>query len=206
MKNYFKNKLGEIARDTVNEFHEVSKEISWNLQNSVENTKRKVRASDLPKRVSAFHFPSRKNSDQIAYEHFRYRIETEIYTTYLKEGGYRYYALSLLNYVQSDMIHEHDLHTIWTYAYNSHLEPMQQQWQKLNQKILQLCEEKGGMHPRPENAELMKAMAIFSKRACEDNLHNIDQWEKETYCQALKNYVDALDKELLKVFEFDTTN
>lgn len=131
----------------------------------------------------------------------RKEVDWAIHRAYYKEGGFRYFGSNLKRYVKVVLPSETRLESMWAAGYNSCIQPMLQQLEKLEKELEALMPHSGTKMPTLEKKELLEKMRTFSTRAYQLRLHKDTDWEAEAYRQALRNYTEELSSQLLEPYQ-----
>lgn len=187
-----KEKLQSWARKQVDDIREISKEFSWSAKSFCKEYYRKgYTAAAKPAQP---HYPS-------AQHKLTEEMDRAIHRAYYQDGGFRFFACALRQYVMVAMQPEHDLETTWAAVYNTNLRPMLRQMDKLEQKLKDLRVQYDCEPLKLNNARLLEQMRILTEQIHRTHLDGNAGWSKEEYQQAAREYVSALNEQLLDRYQ-----
>lgn len=131
----------------------------------------------------------------------RKELDWAIHRAYYKEGGFRYFGSNLTRYVNVVLPSETGLEDMWATGYNSNIQPMLKQLEKLEKELEALQAHSDPNLPDLEKKELLEKMRTFCDMAYAQRLHTDTDWEAEAYRLALRNYTEELNRQLLEPYQ-----
>ena len=179
------------------------REISWDISWHGKKVLRKVKASlsGLTQQAAEDFAKTeeKKETPEKIRENVAAQLEKTVRRAYYKEGGVRYYGEKLARYVKLALPQEKDLFIMWAGCYNSSIAPMQRQLEKLEAELERIRTAAPVPVPDWEN-ELLAVMRRFGSLATRQNLHLEAGWTPESYRDAVTEYTQQLDAQLLSVW------
>ena len=133
-------------------------------------------------------------------QELREKLDWAIRRAYCKEGGYYFYGCNLVRYANAAMLAQEDLQTVWSAGYNSCIQPMLRQLEKLENEMDELLPPADRAHLELNHADLLEKMQAFRQLAYDWKLHSRMDLEPEAYRQALYRYAGELEEQLLTPF------
>ena len=127
-------------------------------------------------------------------------LDWAIHRAYYKEGGFRYFGDNLTRYVNVVLPSETSLDNMWAAGYNSCIQPMCRQLEKLEKELEALQAYSDPNLPDLEKKELLEKMRAFRDMAYAQRLHTDADWEAEAYRLALRSYAEELNRQLLEPY------
>jgi len=207
-----KDKLQKWARDKGETLQEISQDISWYGGKLWDKAKKSVQELEFGQRKSRapseeengaeegpenyFPAPDPQEEQQALHE----KLNWAIHKAYYKEGGFRYFGCNLVRYVNVVLPSEHNLEDMWAAGYNSCIQPMLRQLEKLEKELSSVLAHAGVQMPAVEKKMLLEKMRSFQHMAYEMRLDKETDWEPESYRQALRHYANTLNTQLLEPY------
>lgn len=134
-------------------------------------------------------------------ENLTKEMDRAIHRAYYKEGGFRFFGGLLLQYVKAVMPSQTELVHVWAGGYNSCIQPMLRQVDKLEGE-LEVIQNASDREPlERKNQGLLEKMRLFRFRAQTERLNSQENWELAEYKEALRKYAGDLDAQLLTVYQ-----
>lgn len=130
------------------------------------------------------------------------KLDQAVWRAYYAEGGYRFFAQHLVDYVTKALNRTQSVEEAWIGGYNSNIQPMLTRMQKLEHTMenLRLTY---GLEPFPlENEAMLEQMRAFAVRVKEDRLDQDTNWDLTAYIQTVQLYAQDLNERLLKPYPF----
>lgn len=207
-----KNKMSKWVREKGEILQEISQDISWYKEKLVEKAQNSNLGTDLLKKYREALPEQEPEEPQIVYipdpweeeKTLREKLDWAIRRAYCKEGGYRYYGCNLVRYVKVVLPSQTDFQTVWTAGYNSCIDPMLRQLEKLELEMGKLQPLSGKANLELENALLLERMRQFRQLAYDRKLHLDTDWELDDYRQVLTDYAEELNRLLLTPFKLQS--
>lgn len=205
-----KDKLQKWAREKGETLQEISQDISWYGGKLWDKAKKSVQGLELGQLKSRAPSGEENGNEDDLTDFFpvpdpweeerelRENLNWAIHRAYYKEGGFRYFGCNLLRYVNVVLPSETVLENMWAAGYNSCVQPMLRQLEKLETELTSLLAHAGREMPAVENEELLEKMRAFQHMAYQMRLDTEAGWEPESYRQALRHYAGELNRQLLE--------
>lgn len=205
-----KKNLSKWVREKGDILQEISQDISWYGEKLKDKAKKGLKGME----PGRFHpnTPSDKETEECLTDFFPVpdpweeaeslcrELDWAIHRAYYKEGGFRYFGDNLTRYVNVVLPSETSLDNMWAAGYNSCIQPMCRQLEKLEKELNALMAHSVPELPDLENKDLLEAMRRFSRLACQQRLHTDADWEAEAYRLALRSYAEELNRQLLEPY------
>ena len=208
-----KKNLPKWVREKGEILQEISQDISWYSEKLKDKAKKTLKGMELPQ----FHphtqevpeserkadptdfFPVASSRE--AAQSLRKELDWAIHRTYYKEGGFRYFGTIMTRYVNVVLPSETGLEEMWAAGYNSGIQPMLKQLEKLERELSALTEHSGLKIPNLAKKDLLERMQAFRNMAYQQQLHTSSGWDAEAYRQALQHYAEELNRQLLEPYQ-----
>ena len=208
-----KKNLPKWVREKGEILQEISQDISWYSEKLKDKAKKTLKGMELPQ----FHphapevpehekeadltdfFPVTNSQD--AARSLREELDWAIHRAYYKEGGFRYFGTNLTRYVKVVLPSETSLEEMWAAGYNSSIQPMLRQLEKLEKELTVAAAHSDLRMPDLANRDLLERMWAFHNMAYQQRLHTISGWDAEAYRQALQHYTMELNRQLLEPYQ-----
>ena len=207
-----KDKLQKWVREKGETLQEISQDISW-YGKKLQNKAKKAAQELLPVPFHPRTPPVKETEKEDGPEAFfpaadpreeeralREKLNWAIHKAYYKEGGFRYFGCNLLRYVNVVLPSETRPEDMWAAGYNSCIQPMLRQLEKLEKELASLVSQSGTRMPAVEKAGLLEKMRTFQRMARTLGLDRETGWEADDYRQALRHYAGELNGQLLESF------
>lgn len=129
------------------------------------------------------------------------QMDRAIHRAYYRDGGFRFFACGLRQYVQVSMEREPDVEMLWAAVYNTNLRPMLRQLEKLERELEELGAAQDVRLQPLENGVLLEEMRFLARRAGDLRLQEETGWTAEEYRQAAAQYTEELSARLLDRYQ-----
>lgn len=208
-----KKNLSKWVREKGDILQEISQDISWYGEKLRDKAKKNLKGMELGR----FHpnTPEDQESGNEANltdffpvpdpwedeQSLRKELDWAIHRAYYKEGGFRYFGSNLTRYVNVVLPSETSLENMWATGYNSSIQPMLKQLEKLEKELKSLLAHSDSKMPDLEKKDLLEKMREFSNVVYQQRLHTDADWKAEAYRLALRNYTEELNRQLLEPYQ-----
>lgn len=204
-----KKNLPKWVREKGDILQEISQDISWYGGKLKDKAKKGLKGME-PGRFHPSTLLNKETESEEGPEDFfpvpdpwedeqslRKELDWAIHRAYYKEGGFRYFGSNLTRYVNVVLPSETGLEDMWATGYNSNIQPMLKQLEKLEKELEALQAQN---LPDLEKKELLEKMRAFRDMAYAQRLHTDADWEAEAYRLALRSYAEELNRQLLEPY------
>lgn len=199
-----RDKVERWVKQKAVDIRETSQELSLSAKNACETVRRTVSGLEIPKGV----IPHRKERGPVEQETpvdvmalrraLTGEMERAVHRAYYKDGGFRFFACELQQFVALQLNHEEELQRLWAGVYNSNIRFLVEQTEKLEQELETMVTARG-LRPLPlKNEDLLRQMQTFANRAKADRLDQQNGWQAEDYREAAQRYASDLNMQLLE--------
>lgn len=208
-----KKTLSKWVREKGELLQEISQDISWYSEKLKDKAKKNRKGMELGQLhpYTPVDPESGKEADLTDFfpapdpweeaQSLRKELDWAIHRAYYKEGGFRYFGTNLTRYVNVVLPSQTSLEDMWATGYNSSIQPMLKQLEKLEKELDSLLAHSDSKMPDLEKEDLLEKMREFGNMAYQQRLYTDADWEAEAYRQALRNYAEELNRQLLEPYQ-----